>query len=163
VDLTHSFPSVSGDAPMDYIPPYGFHHRPSRGWPPPNADDVSRLKEEVSKSKSKKAPTKQGGPDKLEDAGENEPPEHTNGVEGFATPPEEFLSVNVDGETVTIKDQIQVSLQDHSRRTIECLTTADVCDQSSSCASARQPGDATNTGWSPALADHGWRWGNFTR
>ena len=35
VDLTHSFPSVAGDGVGDYIPPHGFHHRPSMAWPPP--------------------------------------------------------------------------------------------------------------------------------
>ncbi|KAF1999239.1 alpha/beta-hydrolase [Amniculicola lignicola CBS 123094] len=40
VDLTHSFPSLSGDSKMDYIPPHGFVHKPSASWPPPNADDL---------------------------------------------------------------------------------------------------------------------------
>lgn len=35
VDLTHSFPSVAGDGMGDYIPPHGFHHKPSMAWPPP--------------------------------------------------------------------------------------------------------------------------------
>lgn len=35
VDLTHSFPSVAGDAPLDYVPAHGFWHRPSCAWPPP--------------------------------------------------------------------------------------------------------------------------------
>ncbi len=30
VDLTHSFPSVAGDNPMDSIPPQGFHQLPTR-------------------------------------------------------------------------------------------------------------------------------------
>jgi acetyl esterase/lipase len=32
VDLTHSFPSLGGDAKMDYIPPHGFVHKPSISW-----------------------------------------------------------------------------------------------------------------------------------
>lgn len=40
VDLTHSFPSLGGDGALDYIPSHGFHHRPSRGWPPPNEDEL---------------------------------------------------------------------------------------------------------------------------
>ena len=40
VDLTHSFPSICGDAALDYIPGDGFIHKPSMGWPPPTVDDV---------------------------------------------------------------------------------------------------------------------------
>jgi acetyl esterase/lipase len=32
VDLTHSFPSLSGDGKMDYIPAHGFLHKPSISW-----------------------------------------------------------------------------------------------------------------------------------
>ncbi|KAK2861405.1 hypothetical protein FQN49_004232 [Arthroderma sp. PD_2] len=39
VDLTHSFPSVSGTGVDDYIPICGFMHRPSMAWPPPNSDE----------------------------------------------------------------------------------------------------------------------------
>src|ERR1700749_3146217 len=49
VDLTHSFPSVAGDNPLDFIPPYGFHHRPSLSWPPPPADDMLAMEEELVK------------------------------------------------------------------------------------------------------------------
>ncbi|OAA64195.1 lipase esterase family protein [Niveomyces insectorum RCEF 264] len=45
VDLTHSFPSVSGDCPLDYIPPYGFHHRPSMAWPPPTEEVLQEMHE----------------------------------------------------------------------------------------------------------------------
>ena len=34
VDLTHSFPSVTGDDGGDYIPSHGFIHKPSMAWPP---------------------------------------------------------------------------------------------------------------------------------
>jgi acetyl esterase/lipase len=47
VDLTHSFPSVSGDCSLDFIPSHGFLHRPSPAWPPPNSDDVLVLAEAV--------------------------------------------------------------------------------------------------------------------
>ena len=43
VDLTHSFPSVSGTNEFDYIPSHGFLQRPSAAWPPPNADDMKEL------------------------------------------------------------------------------------------------------------------------
>lgn len=32
VDLTHSFPSLSEDDKMDYIPAHGFLHKPSMSW-----------------------------------------------------------------------------------------------------------------------------------
>ncbi|RKF74939.1 AB hydrolase superfamily protein C4A8.06c [Golovinomyces cichoracearum] len=35
VDLTHSFPSVAIQSPLDYLLPCGFHHKPSEAWPPP--------------------------------------------------------------------------------------------------------------------------------
>ncbi|KAK4166489.1 hypothetical protein QBC43DRAFT_18890 [Cladorrhinum sp. PSN259] len=44
VDLTHSFPSVAGECPLDYIPPSGFHHKPSPAWPPPDEDELEELK-----------------------------------------------------------------------------------------------------------------------
>lgn len=44
VDLTHSMPSIVEDNPGDYIPPYGFRHKPSTAWPPPNADEILKIK-----------------------------------------------------------------------------------------------------------------------
>jgi acetyl esterase/lipase len=44
VDLTHSFPSILKDNPGDYIPPYGFRYKPSSAWPPPNADEILKIK-----------------------------------------------------------------------------------------------------------------------
>ncbi|KXT05102.1 hypothetical protein AC578_7568 [Pseudocercospora eumusae] len=46
VDLTHSFPSTSGDGVGDYIPPHGFHHKPSMAWPPPPVSDEEPKKAE---------------------------------------------------------------------------------------------------------------------
>ena len=34
VDLTHSFPSLVGPSDRCYIPPMGFHYKPSLAWPP---------------------------------------------------------------------------------------------------------------------------------
>ena len=42
VDLTHSFPSVAGDGVGDYIPPHGFHHKPSMAWPPPPSNELKK-------------------------------------------------------------------------------------------------------------------------
>ncbi|KAH8171140.1 alpha/beta hydrolase fold domain-containing protein [Sarocladium implicatum] len=117
VDLTHSFPSVAGDAPLDYIPQAGFHHKPSRSWPPPNEDDDRMLQEEAAKlrkNSSEKAESahalkqKQQAPvaPKSEDeVVEDKAPAATGGI---VAKPEEFLSVTIDGEEVIIKDQIQM-------------------------------------------------------
>ena len=55
VDLTHSFPSVAGEAPFDYIPQSGFHHKPSAAWPPPNEQELEQLKELAIQEKQKKS------------------------------------------------------------------------------------------------------------
>lgn len=51
VDLTHSFPSVAGEGALDYIPPHGFHQRPSPSWPPPNAEDMLAMEAAVVESR----------------------------------------------------------------------------------------------------------------
>lgn len=53
-DLTHSFPSVAGDAPFDYIPQSGFHQKPSPAWPPPGDDELKELKRMAMLEKKKK-------------------------------------------------------------------------------------------------------------
>ncbi|KAI0506057.1 alpha/beta-hydrolase [Xylaria bambusicola] len=97
VDLTHSFPSVSGDCPLDYIPPNGFHHKPSESWPPLNADEYVTLKEEVSKRK-KSNPSKQ-----LPEA-ENPAVEQSMKSRAETT----YLRIHIDGKEVVLKDQIQM-------------------------------------------------------
>ncbi|CAD6449155.1 aa5be7d3-833c-4498-aa59-ab965d0417fc [Sclerotinia trifoliorum] len=124
VDLTHSFPSVAGDNPLDYIPPHGFHHRPSTAWPPPNSDDllaIERGKNDLTGNKSdmtqsevdaaqglrvdKHPPpgthnnTSAAGPSSDNDSGPQ-----ANTVPGFGGD----LSIMIDGELVVIKDQIQM-------------------------------------------------------
>lgn len=68
VDLTHSFPSLSGDDKMDYIPAHGFLHKPSMSWrklmphdldpmlivqAPPNADDLMQLENSTPSANQK--------------------------------------------------------------------------------------------------------------
>ncbi|KAH8711910.1 hypothetical protein GQ44DRAFT_776454 [Phaeosphaeriaceae sp. PMI808] len=68
VDLTHSFPSLDGDAKMDYIPAHGFIHKPSVSWPPPNADDLLEYdRARVSQPKEKKSRQESASNDKEED------------------------------------------------------------------------------------------------
>ena len=114
VDLTHSFPSVSAEAPMDYIPQCGFHHKPSRSWPPPNEDDIAMLENEAKKRVGKKSKepevneleAKQQDPVVPKDGSDEAKPTVTSG--GISADPEKFLTLEMDGETVTIKDQIQM-------------------------------------------------------
>lgn len=119
VDLTHSFPSVAGDTPFDYIPQSGFHHKPSRSWPPPNEDDIEMMEEQVRKAKSgkgvKRADTadleaKQQFavvPESQEALDASTEPTQTSG--GIASDAKQFLSITIDGELVIVKEQIQVS------------------------------------------------------
>lgn len=96
VDLTHSFPSVSGHNPLDYIPSSGFHHRPSRAWPPPNEDDLMLMREEAAKK---------ARAEKSSDGGTGNSSESTPEIKEMS----ELLSVTIDGNLITVKDQIQVS------------------------------------------------------
>ncbi|KAH6605664.1 hypothetical protein Trco_004817 [Trichoderma cornu-damae] len=113
-DLTHSFPSVAGEAPLDYIPQSGFHHKPSRAWPPPNDDEMKILRAEVDKHKKsakKGAPSADEPEQKQHSAvastGDGETGVHIDSA-GIYAETESFLTVTLDGELVTIKDQIQM-------------------------------------------------------
>lgn len=103
VDLSHSFPSVAGEAPMDYVPQCGFHHKPSQSWPPPNEDDIARLREDADAKRSAKK--QQNGEASQTEAAANPP--------GRSVADENHLSLVIDGEEVLIKDQIQVSLSEY--------------------------------------------------
>ncbi|OAQ97923.1 hypothetical protein LLEC1_01224 [Akanthomyces lecanii] len=98
VDLTHSFPSIAGDAPMDYIPANGFHHRPSKAWPPPNDDDIAEIKREAHQLKRVRT-----GTIEAQDFKSNLTPE-------FQHKPDErqYIKLDIDGKPVTVKDQIQL-------------------------------------------------------
>ncbi|KAK0385394.1 hypothetical protein NLU13_7870 [Sarocladium strictum] len=116
VDLTHSFPSVAGDAPLDYIPQAGFHHKPSSSWPPPNEDDEKMLQEAAAKQREdsrgkhsvRALKEKQQAPvaPKAEDTEAAEKAPTATG--GIVTKPEEFLSLAIDGEEIILKEQIQM-------------------------------------------------------
>ncbi|KAL0941830.1 lipase esterase family protein [Colletotrichum truncatum] len=124
VDLTHSFPSVSGDNPLDYIPSSGFHHKPSRAWPPPNEDDMEMMREQAIKSRAgqEKNATKlntlekkQAAPISLsstavEGAAVNGPSGSKADSSEDADPHKTALqlSVTIDGKLTVVKDQIQM-------------------------------------------------------
>jgi acetyl esterase/lipase len=99
VDLTHSFPSVAGEAPLDYIPQSGFHHKPSEAWPPPDEEELEVIKQVVVGQKKEFAEKSEGGDSK--------------GGEGVPTIKDvkettQRLSLVVDGQRVDIKEQIQM-------------------------------------------------------
>ncbi len=103
-DLTHSFPSVSAECPLDYIPSNGFHHKPSKAWPPLNAEDYASLKEQAA-NQSKSWPAKlmkpsSGGTKPVSQTSEGKPSEEV--------PVTPLLSIMIDGQEVILKEQMQV-------------------------------------------------------
>ncbi|KAF3492396.1 lipase/esterase family protein [Arthroderma uncinatum] len=127
VDLTHSFPSVSGAGLEDYIPIYGFMHRPSMAWPPPNGDEygiestagekiLNTINSPPVADKTSKLDTKA-----IEDFYTRQARATTQSthVDEYATSQipgssnqrrmlGELLRVDIDGATVEIKDQIHL-------------------------------------------------------
>lgn len=123
VDLTHSFPSVSQDCPLDYIPPHGFHQKPSAAWPPPNADDMLKIEEGIVKKLAAKGHAihpQESEADAIQgfhvntnpDPNTNNANANTNGDTLSPTantvPGSGNLSIMLDGNLVEIKDQIQM-------------------------------------------------------
>ncbi|ODA82401.1 hypothetical protein RJ55_00908 [Drechmeria coniospora] len=114
VDLTHSFPSLSADAPLDYIPQSGFHHKPSRAWPPLDDAAIAQLREEAAKRKLGVDAKKPAGADTVEkrqlpSIATSEKTVEVKGDNGeMKSDTEGQLSIMMDGELVTIKDQIHM-------------------------------------------------------
>jgi acetyl esterase/lipase len=126
-DLTHSFPSVAGDNPLDYIPAHGFHQKPSPSWPPPNTDDMLRVEEEIVKKLAHTEHTlspQQSESDAIQGFHIDHNPDsdlrNDTAATGTATNdgmghdantvpgPGHDLSILIDGNLVEIKDQIQM-------------------------------------------------------
>ncbi|KAI1101723.1 alpha/beta-hydrolase [Jackrogersella minutella] len=108
VDLTHSFPSVSGDCPLDYIPQNGFHHKPSKAWPPLNADEYASLAEQIA-TKSKPLPESAEMSSLPQDLAQlNATTAEDGGNTANSLAETAFISVNLDGEEIKLKDQIQM-------------------------------------------------------
>ena len=109
VDLMHSFPSITSESGSDYIPSYGFHHRPSLAWPPPTVEDLERLRASWPAGSQVNLP----GIDTLAGKTEHE-------VVGFKVVKEQEESkkggvqttrtprVEIDGKWIEVKDQIQM-------------------------------------------------------
>ena len=132
MDLTHSFPSVAGDGSSDYIPAHGFLQRPSASWPPPNSDDmeqiamhaVEQVAGEALPRKSSQAARHQAQEEAVQGFSVDHNPEYlhrrTNadnplGTDGAGErPPDTIprpgheLSIMLNGDLVTIKDQIHM-------------------------------------------------------
>ena len=129
MDLTHSFPSVSGDSSLDYLPSHGFLHKPSHAWPPPSSDDILALAEgalkdlksesgagaaadkgAVSGFHVERAPTQTFNLKASSATGmDNEKFSAINPVPGSGR----NLSILIDEKLVEIKDQIQIYAQNH--------------------------------------------------
>lgn len=114
VDLTHSFPSVAGDSTFDYVPPHGFHQRPSPSWPPPNSDDIDAIMEALATEQAAKM--KQANANDRDSIVGFHVQDSSTGIEGpAATAPLASvpgkgpnISVVVDGKIVEVIDQIHM-------------------------------------------------------
>lgn len=126
VDLTHSFPSIVEDNPGDYIPSYGFRHKPSPAWPPPNADDILKMKKLSRQPKVTAEDVKRAIPEPNSAAEDVAIRGYT--VHEDSPPPSEYaypgqqqssdpatlhaepdnIHVVLKGKTVELKDQIQM-------------------------------------------------------
>ncbi|KAE8325171.1 hypothetical protein BDV39DRAFT_216718 [Aspergillus sergii] len=114
VDLTHSFPSIVKDNPGDYIPPYGFRHRPSAAWPPPNSDEIEAIK----KGLGKRPATENGAQEVIPPKGSQAQETAVKGYSVHENPSSKESpnaandpdnpKIIIDGKTVEIKDQIQM-------------------------------------------------------
>lgn len=99
VDLTHSFPSLSRRDGFDYIPPHGFHQKPSKSWPPPNEDELQELARAKLSNDVKDPSAISGAASSLVDPSTNA---HTTQQR---QPP---IAVQIDGRNVVVKDQVQL-------------------------------------------------------
>lgn len=123
VDLTHSFPSVGAENPLDYIPPHGFHQKPSPSWPPPNSDDLLAIDQGVFKGLAKKdhdAHPQKSEADAIQGFHVDQNPpsglRNDNAATDSTTAPTantvpgkgRNLSIMIEGKLVEIKDQIQM-------------------------------------------------------
>lgn len=133
VDLTHSFPSVSDDTGLDYIPAHGFVHKPSLAWPPINAEEKDRIalesnqeqarREGLQRSATRREVTETGdnaaqacntgpitqNPNPKENGNNPAAIEGADEIQGnTAIGPGHELSIMINGARVAIKDQIQM-------------------------------------------------------
>lgn len=126
VDLTHSFPSIVEDNPGDYIPPYGFRYKPSTAWPPPNADEILKIKKLSRKEKVSAQDVENSVPTASSHAEETAirgytlhdkappsvepsyPGQQQNQDPNTLHGEPDNVHIALDGKTVELKDQIQM-------------------------------------------------------
>lgn len=101
VDLTHSFPSLTREDELDYIPPHGFMQKPSRSWPPPTEDDIHEIVRIANESGSK---VSDSSISKSDDDRESPLPEATI----LTARLQPSLSLQLDGKNILVKDQVQL-------------------------------------------------------
>lgn len=99
VDLTHSFPSLSRKDKLDYIPAHGFMQKPSRSWPPANQEELQDILKSADQVEA----------DSLQ-ARKSSTPEcvNTAALEDLLRSLSDPLQLQVDGQVVVVKDQVQL-------------------------------------------------------
>lgn len=109
VDLLHSFPSIVEEGGGDYIPNYGFHHRPSLAWPPPTVEDLEMLRASIRRSQTNIPDVKTLAEETRDEAvavevvKEGVRKEATQATQTAETP-----RVEIDGKMLEVKEQIQM-------------------------------------------------------
>ncbi|ERF70438.1 hypothetical protein EPUS_04716 [Endocarpon pusillum Z07020] len=119
-DLTHSFPSVTGESGLDYIPARGFMQKPSASWPPPNDDEIEKVGRGQSAAEDLHNPEAEAV---KRFAVRHHIAVETNTTAGLPMAPVsdrdghladtapgrgDHLSIELDGKLVILKDQIQL-------------------------------------------------------
>lgn len=120
VDLMHSFPSISGDGKLDYIPNDGFIHKPSIYWPPPTMEEeakgmpsgVAAARTDPPASNPEEKREKNNDESRgfsAKDASDSAERAHVPTPEpGHPVP-----SIKLDGKLIQIRDQIQLYAPNH--------------------------------------------------
>jgi acetyl esterase/lipase len=107
VDLMHSFPSVVGETGGDYIPNWGFHHKPSLAWPPPTIEELEKLRSHSQLQTNLSGINKLAAETEYAAVGYKHV-EGQNGEEKEKTRAMETLKVEIDGKMIEMKEQIQM-------------------------------------------------------
>jgi acetyl esterase/lipase len=109
VDLMHSFPSIIEESGGDYIPNWGFHHRPSLAWPPPTLEDLERLRASWPAGSQTHLPSIDTlAADTKEIAVGYKVVNESSGREKKSAQATETPRVEIDGKVIEVKDQIQM-------------------------------------------------------
>lgn len=88
----------------DFIPPHGFLQKPSVAWPPPTTDDIEAAKLGVISDTPEPSFTSL----KMEATDSTTVPDMMDNLRLPVQPPRRNTSIEIDGETIILKDQIQM-------------------------------------------------------